>query len=106
MKIKLSTIAATALSVALLAGCAPTSMVQTQDDRPFIMFEAPRPQDIIFLDGLNMGSAADYKAGKAALRIEPGTHRLQVQRDGVIILEQKFYVTDGVGKTFSLGGAR
>ena len=104
MTIKLT---ATVLSIALLAGCAgPTSMVQTQDDRPFIMFEAPQSQDVVFIDGVNMGSAVEYKVGKSALRIEPGTHRLQIQRDGIVILEQKFYMADGVGKTFSLGGAQ
>ena len=38
------------------------------------------------------------------MRIEPGTHTLQIRRAGKIVFKQKFYAADGVSKTFTIGG--
>ena len=104
--VKRSSLSAVALSLFLLGGCVntPTEMVQTRDDRPFIMFSAVRPGDQVILDGINMGPASDYIAGKSGMRIEPGTHKLQIRRAGKIVFKQKFYAADGVSKTFTIGG--
>ena len=103
--VKQSSLSAVALSLLVLSGCVntPTEMVQTKDDRPFIMFSAVRPGDQVILNGLNMGPALDYTAGKSGIRIEPGTHTLQVRRAGKTIFNQRFYAADGVSKTFTIG---
>lgn len=108
MMVKRSVPAAIVLSFLVLTGCVntPTEMVQARDDWPFIMFSEVRSGDVVVLDGINMGAASDYMAGKSGMRIEPGTHTLQIQRDGKMVLNQKFYVADGVSKTFTVGGGK
>ena len=103
--IKLSAFSAIVLSFFVLTGCVntPTETVQVKDDRPFIMFAAVQSDDIVVLDGINLGAASDYIAGKSGMRIEPGTHTLQIERAGKTIFNQKFYVANGVSKTFTIG---
>lgn len=103
--LKHSTVAGVIMSFLLLAGCVttPTATVQVTDDRPFIMFSAAQADDVIILDGITIGSANEYTSGVAGMRIEPGTHRVQIQRSGKIILDKKFYLAEGVSKTFTLG---
>ncbi len=100
--------AAIALSFLVLTGCVntPTEIVQARDDRPFIMFAEVRSGDVVVLDGINMGAASDYMVGKSGMRIEPGTHFLQIKRDGKTVFNQKFYVADGVSKTFTVGAGK
>ena len=103
---KFSVLLSVILSLFVLTGCVntPTEMVQVKDDRPFIMFAAAQPGDVVMLDGIDMGAASDYSAGKVGMRIEPGTHVIQVKRSGAVVLSEKFYVADGVSKTFNIGG--
>lgn len=92
-------------SLTVLTGCVntPTQKVQVVDDRPLIMFAAAKPGDVVVLDGIEMGTATQFSAGKTGLRIESGTHRLQIKRAGETILSQKFYVAEGISKTFTIG---
>lgn len=103
---KFSALFAVFMSLVVLTGCVntPTENVQTVDDRPFIMFTDAREGDLVILDGIQMGSAAQFSAGKAGLRIEAGTHFLEIQRSGKTVLSKKFYVAEGVSKTFAIGG--
>ncbi|MPM81387.1 hypothetical protein SDC9_128440 [bioreactor metagenome] len=54
------------------------------------------------IDGLPVGEAGQFVAGKAALQIESGTHQLRVDHGGRVLLDQRFYAGDGVHKTFDL----
>jgi hypothetical protein len=49
-----------------------------------------------------MGAVGDYVEGIASLRIVPGTHVLTVVLGSQVLLEQKFYIGDGVNRTFTL----
>ncbi|MGI9279637.1 MAG: hypothetical protein ACR2PX_08395 [Endozoicomonas sp.] len=91
-------------SILMLSGCVntPTEMAGVKDDRPYIMFSGVTSTDMIRLDGIQMGKASDYIQDKSGMRIEPGTHRIEVLREGEIVLEQKFYLSRGSSKTFSV----
>lgn len=104
--VRLSALSAIVLAFFVLTGCVntPTEMVQTKDDRPFIMFSGAQSGDVVVLDGINLGLASDYITGKSGMRIESGTHILQIKRAGETIFNQKFYVSDGISKTFTIGG--
>ena len=92
-------------SLTVLPGCVntPTQKVQVVDDRPVIMFAAAKPGDVLILDGIEIGAATQFSAEKTGLRIESGTHRLQIKRAGETVLSQKFFVAEGVSKTFTIG---
>jgi len=98
---------ALALPVAFLHGCTqmPTEKQSVSDIRPQVSFKAAdlqRHTARIFIDGLDMGALGTYIDGVAALRILAGTHQLRVVQGTQVLLEEKFYVGDGVNRTFTV----
>jgi hypothetical protein len=99
------TLCIAAATAAGLAGCTqmPTEKHGIADLRPQVSF---RPgNDLVrnarvTVDGLDVGMLGSYVEGTAALRILPGSHVLTVIQDGRLLLEEKFYVGDGVNRTF------
>ncbi len=92
-------------SVLVLGACTqlPTEKQSVSDMRPSISFKAIDDRvkgATVMVDGLNMGLVGSYIDGVAALRILPGTHLLTVVAGGQIVFEEKFYVGDGVSRTF------
>lgn len=89
----------------LTAGCVqmPTEKQGIADMRPQISFKAADERvkgASILVDGLNMGNVENYIEGVAALRILSGSHVLTVVLGNQLILDEKFYVGDGVNRTF------
>lgn len=98
---------ALAMSLVLLPGCVqmPTEKQIVSDMRPHISFRAPDVQTHtarVIVDGLDMGTVGAYLEGRAALRIQPGTHHLQVLLGSQQLLSEKFFVDDGVSRSFSV----
>lgn len=107
MKRVLMVLAASVASagVLFLSGCTqmPTEKQGISDLRPQISFQAPEERvrnARVTIDGLDMGIVGNYVEGTAALRILPGTHLITVDIGGQVILHEKFYVGDGVSRTF------
>jgi hypothetical protein len=98
--------AVTGLTFAILfTACTqmPTEKQGVSDIRPQISFTAANEQvkaATVLIDGLPMGSVGSYLEGTAALRIVPGTHVLRVVLGNQVLLEQKFYIGDGVNRSF------
>ncbi len=88
-------------------GCTqmPTEKQGVADMRPQVSFQLAHP-DLgsaqVTVDGLAMGPASRYLAGEASLRLLPGTHEVQVVWGGRTVLAERFYVGDGVSRTFIL----
>lgn len=97
------------LALATMTACVsyPTEKQGVVDGRPQISFRvsAANAEARVMVDGLDMGRAGDFAEGKAALRILPGTHQLTVQAGQQVFVSEKFYVADGVSRTFSMTGA-
>jgi hypothetical protein len=49
-----------------------------------------------------MGAVGRYLDGQAALRIEPGTHQLRVTWGSQVLLDERFYVGEGVNRAFTI----
>jgi len=102
--------AVAALALATLAACVsyPTEKSGVADTRPHIAFRVADGADAnarVLVDGLDMGRAADFAEGKAALRVLPGTHQLTVRAGDRTLVSEKFYVADGVSRTFDVKGS-
>jgi hypothetical protein len=98
---------ALAASSALLQGCTqmPTEKQSVVDLRPGISFRAASPAHhgaSVTVDGLDMGAVGRYLDGQAALRIEPGTHQLRVTWGSQVLLDERFYVGEGVNRAFTI----
>jgi hypothetical protein len=88
-----------------LASCVqyPTETRQVSDLRPTISFAHGESEGAarVILDGLDVGSVSDFTTGRNALKILSGTHLLTIKLSEKVLLEEKFYVADGVHKNFS-----
>jgi len=76
------------------AACAmPSTTTRTTDSRPSLAIEgAPRGSQL-FLDGNPMGDAGDYDGHPAVLRVEPGTHVVDVRdATGNVVFSQTVFV--------------
>jgi hypothetical protein len=101
--------AAMLLGCVLAGGCVqmPTERQGTADMRPQVALRFD-PQDAaaasarVQLDGNDIGSAQDYAEGTRALRISPGSHDLRVVNGTRLFLDERFYLGDGVNRTFLL----
>ena len=108
IKIATALIIAGGLACTLMgAGCTqmPTEKQSISDMRPQISFKVDSGHALnarVILNDLDMGAVGEYVEHTAALRILPGTHMLRVSLENQVILEEKFYITDGVNRTFIL----
>lgn len=96
-----------ALALGGLAACTqmPTERVAIVDLRPQISFKVASEGSQsapVFLDGKEVGVVADFVDGKDALRILPGNHLIQVIGAVGVLLEERFYIGDGVARTFTV----
>lgn len=91
----------------LAIGCVqmPTEKQGISDMRAQISFKVDDERiksASILLDDLNMGTVGSYVEGVADLRILSGSHVLTVMLGTQLIFKEKFYVGDGVNRTFIL----
>ena len=91
-----------------IVSCAkyPTYSNKVVDNRPMISFRIPKNSNAasyaIFIDGQTKGSASEYLAGIAGLRVTSGTHVVRVEKAGIEVYNSKLYVGDGSVKEISL----
>jgi hypothetical protein len=80
----------------------PTEKQSVSDLRPQISFVAADAlfDAVVYVDNVAVGRVGDFREGTAALRILPGTHTVRVVADGRVLLDERFYVGDGVSRSF------
>lgn len=97
------------LAALMMVACIqlPTEKQEVADLRPQISFkmadqgDAPSAYRVI-VDGLDMGTAGAYVAGRSALKVLSGTHVIKVERDGRPVFEERVYLGDGATRTVLL----
>jgi hypothetical protein len=82
---------AAAVIVTGLACTGPTTVVKTVDTRPAIAVVGAPSGSALFLDGLPMGDPSAFDGNPGVLRVEAGTHLLEVKVDGKTIFQQKVF---------------
>ncbi len=95
------------LGATALVGCVqmPTEKQNALALKPQVSFRLAHESlgaAVVVIDGLSMGVAGQFQHGQAALEVQPGTHQLSVQLNDRTLIDEKFYVGDGVTKTFDL----
>jgi len=79
----------------LLAACisTPATTVRTADTRPAIAIEGAPAGSKLFVDGNAAGDADAYNGQPAVLRVEAGTHEVDVRdASGRVLFKQKVFV--------------
>ena len=94
------------LLLQVVAGCVqmPTEGQAVSDLRPQISFvaEDPHKDARVFIDKVEVGRVGDFLDGEAALRVLPGSHLVTVVSANGVVFEERFYVADGVSRSFVL----
>ena len=85
-------VAAAAALVLSLACAGPTTVVRTVDTRPAIAVVGAPSGAVLFLDGLAVGDPAAYDGNPGVLRVEPGTHQVELRVDGRTTFTQRVFV--------------
>jgi uncharacterized lipoprotein YmbA len=82
-----------AAALALAACAGPTTVVRTVDTRPAIAVVGAPSGAILFLDGVEVGEPSRYDGNPGVLRVEPGTHELELRdRAGAVLFRQRVFV--------------
>lgn len=97
------------VSCAFVAACVqmPTEKQSVSDMRPQISFQADAADTRlttarVVLNNIDMGAVMDYMQGIATLKVLPGTHQLRIVQGAQVLHDERFYVGDGVVKSFVL----
>jgi hypothetical protein len=82
------------LALCFLAACAmPQTTARTVDHRPSLAVTGAPAGSVLLIDGQEVGPANAYDGNPAVLRLEPGTHQVEVRRaDGAPLLAQKVFL--------------
>lgn len=84
-----------ALAAALaLAACAgPTTVVRSVDTRPGLAFAGAPSGTTLLVDGAAVGDPTTYDGRPNVLRVEPGTHLVEIRdRGGAVLFSQRVFV--------------
>jgi hypothetical protein len=79
----------------LLAACisTPATTVRTADTRPAIAVEGAPEGSRLFIDGNAAGEASAYNGQPGVVRVEPGTHEVDIRdASGRVLFKQKVFV--------------
>ncbi|OPZ58698.1 MAG: hypothetical protein BWY87_01342 [Deltaproteobacteria bacterium ADurb.Bin510] len=72
----------------------PYTTVRTVDERPGIVLSGAPAEARLFVDGLDMGAARTY--AERALRLEPGSHLIEIRQGGVALFSQRVFIESGL----------
>lgn len=81
------------VALAFTLGCAgPTTVVRTVDTRPAIAVVGAPNGSVLYLDGVLVGDPAAYDGNPGILRVEAGTHQVEIRAGGQTVFTQKVFV--------------
>ena len=87
------TLVAAFLAAALAACAGPTTVVRTVDTRPAIAISGAPSGTELFVDGAPVGDPASYDGRPNVLRVEPGTHAVELRdRSGRVVFSERVFV--------------
>ena len=90
-------------SIVFIGGCVyPTSNVTQSDSRPTLVFTTDNKDAVVYVDGLNVGSAIEYRGKPYALSVEEGAHKVKVVIGETTVLEQTIFLSEGQKKVLDL----
>jgi hypothetical protein len=70
----------------------PVTKVNALDSRPTLSFKNVLEGSVLFIDGIDMGSPAQFNGKPKVLSVLPGTHEVVVKKADRIIYQQTIFV--------------
>ena len=93
------------IATAALAGCMPQTAVRTGMPPPTLMVTGAPSGSVLFVDGLDMGSAPQYDGNPKVLAVLEGTHQVEVRLGANLVYREKAFVSSGQSHTVAVAGA-
>jgi uncharacterized lipoprotein YajG len=82
-----------AAALALAACAGPTTTVRSVDTRPALAFAGASSGTTLYVDGAAVGDPSRYDGQPNILRVEPGTHLVEIRDgSGAILFSQRVFV--------------
>ena len=96
MKVLTTLVAATLLSACSL----PQTTVHSGSAQPNLLVKGAPTGSTLFVDGLQIGSAAQYDGNPTVLAVLEGTHRVEIRQGAGVVYSEKTFV--GAGETHTV----
>lgn len=80
----------------------PNTTVQAVDGRSTLRLVGAPAGAVLFLDGKPVGNADAYSGAPHVLSIEPGTHLIEIKKDGLVLLSQRVFFGGGEMRSISV----
>lgn len=84
-----------ALTAAVLSGCFPKGQVYGVGNAGGLIFRVNPPDATVVLDGVVQGKASDFPEERY-LKVESGTHRLELRKEGYETDSRELYVSNSL----------
>ncbi len=82
-----------AAALALAACVGPTTTLRTVDTRPALAIAGAPSGTVLFVDGAAVGDPGSYDGQPNILRVEPGTHLVELRdHRGAVVFSQRVFV--------------
>jgi hypothetical protein len=92
------------IAIAALTGCMPQTSVRTGMSPPTLMVTGAPSGSVLVVDGLDMGSAAQYDGNPKVLAVLEGTHQVEVRLGSNVVHREKAFVSSGQSHTVAVRG--
>lgn len=82
-------------AAAVLPGCFPKGQIYGVGNAGGLIFQVNPPDATVVLDGVVQGKASDFPEERY-LKVESGTHRLELRKEGYRIFAREIYVSNSL----------
>ena len=89
------------LALALTACALPTTKVNAGTARPTLTVLGAPANAVLFIDGLQIGTAANYNGKPNNLLIEEGVHRVELRQGASVLMAQQIFASGGENTKFT-----
>jgi hypothetical protein len=93
------------VAIAALIGCMPQTIVRSGMSSPTLMVTGAPSGSVLFVDGLDMGSAPQYDGNPKVLAVLEGTHQVEVRLGTNVVYREKAFVSSGQSHNVAVAAA-
>jgi hypothetical protein len=95
-----------ALAMALASCALPNTTVRSGAVRPSLAIKGAPEEALLFVDGLQVGLAAQFDGIARVLNVEEGAHLIEIRVGNRVVHSEKFVISTGEARTLSVGGGK
>ena len=91
----------------ILCACAlPNTNVRVGSIRPALAVKGAPDSSVLYVDGLSVGTAAQFDGLNKVINLEEGAHRIEVRVGERVLYKGTIYISNGETRVIDVAGAR